>query len=157
MEMLWTSQGFRARPELSRTQRSLSRAQPSTFLFHTFGRRHPMDSNGSCGARVMHKQIDPKLGGETLALGSAIRAARIEIGIQLKKIRNQRARNHRNWGSQFSTKRTAQDRFFGSPARDLRGGAEPSPAELPSKLRRVSEPARSEDLEHFNRNPLDFS
>ena len=156
MEMLWTSQGFRARPELSRTQRSLSRAQPSTFLFHTFGRSHPMDSNGSCGARVMHKKIDPKLGGETLALGSAIRAARIEIGIQLKKIRNRRARIHGNWGSQSLTIESAQDRLFGGPTRDRRGGAEPSPAELPSELRRVSEPARSEDLEDFNRNPLDF-
>ena len=29
---------------------------------------------------------------------------------------------------------------------------EPSPAELTSKLERVSEPARSEDLEDFNRN-----
>ena len=37
----------------------------------------------------------------------------------------------------------------------------PSPAELPSELRRVSEPARSEDLEDFNRKksfgfPEDF-
>ena len=44
----------------------------------------------------------------------------------------------------------------GSGARDRRGTAGPSPAELPSELRRVSEPARSEDLEDFNRNPLDF-
>ena len=36
------------------------------------------------------------------------------------------------------------------------GGAEPSPAELPSKLQRIPEPARSEDLEDFNRIPLDF-
>ena len=33
---------------------------------------------------------------------------------------------------------------------------EPSPAELPSKLERVSEPARSEDLEDFNRILMDF-
>ena len=33
---------------------------------------------------------------------------------------------------------------------------EPSPAELPSKLERVSEPARSEDLENFNRILMDF-
>ena len=32
----------------------------------------------------------------------------------------------------------------------------PSPAELPSKLERVSEPARSEDLEHFNRILMNF-
>ena len=103
MEMLWTSQGFRARPELSRTQRSLSRAQPSTFLFHTFGRSHPMDSNGSCGARVSRRQTGPDLGGETLALKSATRATRIEIGVQLKKIRIPRARIHGNWGSQSLT------------------------------------------------------
>ena len=110
-----------------------------------------MDSNGSCGARVMRRQTDPNLGGETLALKSAIRATRIEIGIQLKKIRNQRARIHGNWGSQSLTILSAQDRLFGGPARDRRGSAEPSPAELPSELRRVSEPARSEDLEDFNR------
>ena len=33
---------------------------------------------------------------------------------------------------------------------------EPSPAELPSKLERVSEPARSEDLEDFNRVLMNF-
>ena len=33
---------------------------------------------------------------------------------------------------------------------------EPSPAELPSKLERVSEPARSEDLEDFNRIFMNF-
>ena len=33
---------------------------------------------------------------------------------------------------------------------------EPSPDELPSKLERVSEPARSEDLEDFNRVPMHF-
>ena len=33
---------------------------------------------------------------------------------------------------------------------------EPSPAELPSKLERVSEPARSEDLEDFNRISMNF-
>ena len=33
---------------------------------------------------------------------------------------------------------------------------EPSPAELPSKLERVSEPARSEDLEDFNRILMNF-
>ena len=33
---------------------------------------------------------------------------------------------------------------------------EPSPAELPSKFERVSEPARSEDLEDFNRILMDF-
>ena len=33
---------------------------------------------------------------------------------------------------------------------------EPSPAELTSKLERVSEPARSEDLEDFNRILMDF-
>ena len=154
--MLLTSQGFRARPELNRTQRSLSRAQPSTFLFHTFGRSHPMDSNGSCGPRFTRRQIDPNLSGETLALKSAIQATRIEIGIQLKKIRNQRFRIDENWGSQFLTILSAQDRLFGGPARDHRGSAEPSSAELPSELRRVSEPARSEDLEGFTRKSMDF-
>ena len=33
---------------------------------------------------------------------------------------------------------------------------EPSPAELPSKLERLSEPARSEDLEDFNRILMKF-
>ena len=33
---------------------------------------------------------------------------------------------------------------------------EPSPAKLPSKLERVSEPARSEDLEDFNRILMKF-
>ena len=33
---------------------------------------------------------------------------------------------------------------------------EPSPAELPSKLERVSEPARNEDLEDFNKILMDF-
>ena len=115
-----------------------------------------MDSNGSCGPRVMRRQLDPDLSGETLALKSAIRATRIEIGVQLKKIRNQRFRIDGNWGSQFLTILSAQDRLFGGPAQDHRGSAGPSSAELPSKLRRVSEPARSEDLEDFNRNPLDF-
>ena len=110
-----------------------------------------MDSNGSCGPRVMRRQLDPNLSGETLALKSAIRATRIEIGIQLKKIRNQRFRIDENWGSQFLTILSAQDRLFGGPARDHRGSAGPSSAELPSELRRVSEPARSEDLEDFNR------
>ena len=96
------------------------------------------------------------MSGETLALKSAIRATKIDIGIQLKKIRNQRARIHGNWGSQSLTILSAQDRLFGGPARDHRGSAGPSSAELPSELRRVSEPARSEDLEDFDRNPLDL-
>ena len=33
---------------------------------------------------------------------------------------------------------------------------EPSPAELPSNLERVSEPARSEDLEDFDKILMDF-
>ena len=33
---------------------------------------------------------------------------------------------------------------------------EPSPAELPSKLQRVSEPTRSMDLEDFNRISMNF-
>ena len=105
---------------------------------------------------LSERAVDPNLSGETLALKSAIRTTRIEIGIQLKKIRNQRARIHGNWGSQFSTIFGAQGRLFGGPARDPRGGAEPSPAERPSKLQRVSEPARSEDLEDFNRISMQF-
>ena len=82
----------------------------------------------------MRRQTGPDLGGETLALKSAIRAARIEIGVQLKKIRIPRVRIHGNWGSPCLTIFGAQDRLFGGPARDRRGGAEPSPAELPSRL-----------------------
>ena len=104
----------------------------------------------------MRSQMDPNLGGETLALKGAIRATRIEIGIQLKKIRIPRVRIHGNWGSQSLIIFSAQDRLFGGPARDRRGSAEPSPAELPSELRRVSELARSEDLEDFNRILMKF-
>ena len=123
---------------------------------HTFGRSHPMDSNGSCGPRVRRRQTNPNLSDETPALKNAIRATSIEIGIQLKKIRNQRTRIHANWGSQFLTIFSAQVRLFGDSARDPRGSAEPSPAELPSELGRVSEPALSEDLEDFNTNSLNF-
>ena len=69
-------------------------------------------------------------------------------------------------GVAFLTKKTDLDRLGGGPVRDPREALSrvrpssraswPSPAELPSKLQRVSEPAQREDLEDFNGISLDF-
>ena len=74
-----------------------------------------MDSNGSCGPRIEGRQMDPNLSGEALALKSAIRATKIEIAVQLKKIRIPRVRINENWGSPCLTIFAPNVEFLAAP------------------------------------------
>ena len=104
--------GFRARPELGRAERSSAEPEPSSAEHFPIAHFWAQPSIGSRGPRVERRQMDPNLSCETLALKSAIRVTKIEIGIQLKKIQIPRVRIHGNWGSHFLIIFTAQDRLF---------------------------------------------
>ena len=135
MEILWTFQG--------RAERSSAEPEPSSAEHFPIAHFWAQPSNGSRGPRVERRQMDPNLSCETLALKSAIRAARIEIGIQLKKIQIPRVRIHGNWGSHFLIIFSAQDRLFWRPrprsSGQCRAESGRAPERAPASFRAGSE------------------